>query len=190
MKLVELNEKAIKDLTAYFCIKYKAKVINRKDSLLIKIIGRVMALFRLTTYDHWMNYVGTTLLNRIYIPFELGKEHPTWNLLVQLNYIVHEMVHVSQYRNSKLMPLKYLFSKKKRTEYECEGYASNLRMDYELNRVVDPLKYLNSLKGLYALSDSNINDASKYFLDAMLTMKKGDTISPIADEALQFLTVK
>lgn len=62
--------------------------------------------------------------------------------------LAHECVHVRQFREDRLMPLKWLFSYKHKLRYEVEAYAVSVTNGLPVSQALDSLYRLFSKHGL------------------------------------------
>lgn len=106
----------------------------KNKSLLMKIINVLLIIITFGKQNRFMTHYVTTIGDKIYVP-------DTWNktdLRVKDMVIVHEEVHIKQYKKEKfLFYFKYLFwplplfHAHARLEYEIEAYATEIVYGYK-----------------------------------------------------------
>jgi hypothetical protein len=117
--------------------------IPKKESWLMKFFTFFISLARIfnkniCTPKEFMEDYTTTIYNRIYISYDIGSSP---NYISEIFLIAHEVTHTLQFREERfLMPLKYLFSNVRRSEYETEAFLTHLELCHYLLLGAEDLK--------------------------------------------------
>lgn len=171
----ELTKDIVVQFYKYMEKVYGSKIIYKKDSILMKIIGTILSLFKIVDKEKFMKSFATTILKTIYVPFITG-EGDEVELKKQVSCCVHEHIHVQQYTKEKLKFLyNYLSNSRERAIYEAIAYSSNIEMYfYDTGKILDSAMLADKLV-LYGCSKEDIAFA-KYILDQRTKIIKLDGV--------------
>ena len=119
-------------LEAYLCKKYRAVVLEKDDSTIMRVIAMafgVLALFGVgvPTSEAFLTRYATTLGPVIFMP--KGLTDPVRRLLL----LLHELGHVRQFWDDPLgFPRAYVGSEERRAIYEAEAERGRIEGDWVL----------------------------------------------------------
>jgi hypothetical protein len=113
----------------------KFKIINKKDSLFIKIVGWFLYIITFGSQNSFMESYVTTINNNVYLP-------KSWNFLKEETKIMilkHERVHMRQAKRYGFVLFSFLYIfvffpfvfAYYRTKFEKEAYEENIKFAFE-----------------------------------------------------------
>jgi len=168
----EITSTQVKEFWRYMSYRYDTRVIEKRKSLLMKIVAWLFQLLRIMKSETFMLGYTTTVGYRIYVPFVPGRTAIGHSLRAQVATCVHEHVHTRE------VELSYLFNSRKRTRSECEAYRATMEVAYWFTgRCPDPARMAARL-GAYRCTLDDIAFAEAYFTKAAEGIKRGDVITP------------
>lgn len=153
---------------------WQAMSLRYGTTICPKLTSRVMRLAaffavrfsKISRVDFLLRY-ATTIGGRIYIPFEVGKACPGWDLETQLRMAAHEHTHVAQWRAAPLrFWWRYAFQKDARAMYEAEAIVSEFEI-FEILGLTSrytPAERVCTLEA-YGLTHDGYAAAHDYVLD-------------------------
>ncbi len=161
--------------------RFKANIVSKRDSKL-KYWGYVSKYFSNITKDEWVRGFNTTIGNTIYVSdgfLELSDYY-------QLRIIVHELVHVLQFREAPIQyPSRYAINKHYRAIYEAEAESAARQFVYMTlpNTLSENPLVAHYVK--YGLTEDDIDTMRSIIKSDMVTLKQtGMPASPVVDIAV------
>lgn len=166
--MLALSEKNVIELYEIFQNLYGSEIVRKQDSKFMRFLATFVPGI---SKEDFLNKFCTTVGNKIYITYTPGNasEVPLWEQVVIL---VHEHVHVQQFRDTTWFSLKYLLSKKFRANVEAEAYGvgSALLKHYHLSYSPDWI--FSALKRSYGIDDKTLNESKQVFYDALASKSR------------------
>ncbi len=181
----EITKTEVVDFYRHMTVRFGTKIIDKQSSIIMKIIGCIFQLFRVMTYEEFMNNFITTLGKRIYVPFTVGKKCQ-FSLWEQIKVCLHEHEHVSQSNKDWLYPVKYLLSSRYRMICEAEAYSTAMEIDWWYCKGGSTQVYTKLLKK-YLLTEKLIAEAEKIMLARWEAAKRGEISRGAMQIALTWL---
>jgi hypothetical protein len=184
-----ITSQLVKDFYAAAMKQYKAEIISKEDSGLMKLIAGFLDGIGVLNKDDFMKRFTTTIGSKIYCPFEVGVDQG-YDLWRQISVLVHELTHVQQYDESPAeFVLKYLLYKSDRATYEAVAYASDLEMHWWMyGNGYDVKQRAQSLLS-YGLKQEHCDYASEYLAIYDDIFRQGGGVSPVAAWAKEWLNL-
>ena len=186
---VNFTEQKVKNYWDYISRVYGMKIVQKRNSHLMKFISWFLNLFNIVPKDFFMNSFTTTIGKTVYVPFELGNGlGDNQTLESQFSTLVHENQHVIQYmREGIKFFVKYLFSSSCRARYEAEAYTSNLELYYFMyGSIFDVYKVAKSLQ-YYNCSYKDIGEAVDILNTNVILIQNGKSICESSNVAIMWL---
>lgn len=138
---------AVKRFANFMFRKFDLEAKDKEDSILMKIIAWFLNVTTIMKRKVFMKNYTTTMFGKVYLRYKIGDLQRHFK--DQMAMIGHECTHRLQAK--KNIPffwrIYYLFSSKKRADYEMEGYATTMKTIYWLTGIKgNPVYYANKLK--------------------------------------------
>jgi hypothetical protein len=165
---------------------FDVEIMKKTDSKKMELVAKWLNFWGVKDYKDFMENYTTTVGESIYNAFEIGVPGNGWGLVWQMTTLVHELRHVLQYRESKvLFPIDYATSRSARTHYECQAFAADMELwhwltgrDYPIGNRVGSLLRGYNIKQMHA-------DYAQVHLDTIHEIvKEGGVTDDIADWAI------
>jgi hypothetical protein len=127
----EPTQQQVRSFWAYLQKQYGSQVVQKADSELMKLVAGFLDVVDIQDDEVFLKRFTTTLINRIYIPFELGVPG-TYSLWGQIRLCVHEHQHIEQGQREGWIKFggEYLTSPSRRANYEAEAFGCDMEMQY------------------------------------------------------------
>src|SRR5574342_872634 len=94
----DITSEEVKKLWKYIQSIYKTKVINKSNSIEMKLVARVLDILNIANKNKFLNNSATTIRKSIYLPFSIGETNSIHkSLWHQIEICAHEHEHVLQY---------------------------------------------------------------------------------------------
>lgn len=171
---------------------FATKVVNKSDSKEMQFVAEALGLMKILDKDAFLKRYTTTIGDKIYIPFEIGKPNDSWSLWSQITVCVHEHQHVFQDRAAGGLTFEwdYLTSTAKRAHYEAEAYRTNMVMEWRYQgRMLNPT-HLAGLLANYACTPTDIAVVEKMLKLSIPSIKAGAITSDVARWACNWLDAR
>ena len=182
----KITSKQVKDFWKYMGRAYRFKVIDKSNATEMRIVGWALDMMGIQNRKNFLKNFTTTVGNRVYIPFEIGKGTQR-QLVQQVITCTHEAQHVAQYRRDHSFLLKYLLSDSSRALYEADAYRTNMEIYWWFyKKLLSPGMLANKLKS-YSVGKSDIRVVKKHLLSASKTVKYGGVITGTSKKAIRWL---
>lgn len=111
--------------------RFGTTVMNKGDAVEMQLLAQALRLLGVQDRERFLRYFTTTLVRRIYTPFEIGVPQEGWDLWKQMVVCVHEHQHVVQHdREGLRFEIGYLSDRAARTLWEAEAYRSDLEIHF------------------------------------------------------------
>lgn len=138
--------------------------------------------------NKFMTSYATTLGDRIYVPFEIGKKDKIYSLKKQVVVCVHEHQHVLQFRKEPFaFAIRYLADRAQRALFEAEAYRCNMEIEFALEGKVPKVSgYADGLKS-YGCTEEDIKVVEKALRLSKQTIEAGGTTTKASGVALKWL---
>lgn len=171
----EITPELVKNLWKYMSNMYGSKIISKKDSSFMNVIGWALGVMGIQDKDKFMSRYTTTIGNTIYVPFEIGVEGEFHSLYSQIVICVHEHQHIQQ---SKVMGsmnynVSYLLNKDERTRLEAEAYRSSLELSWYYFKNIPNTRMVAETLLNYGLNNSHVNTCQAALDSASRSVKAG-----------------
>ncbi len=180
-----LTSQKTKDLAEHLEEKSDCKFINQNDLKKVSKIKRFLKILgaRKTLVDKW----GVTYRGWILLPFKPGDPNCEFNFVEQIMMMCHEVAHVPQWRRHRFFMFQYLFSRARRTWFECRALRAEMEIYYFLKgKILSPGVLAGKLRW-YALRSKEIKNAIVYLEAVKGVVEKGAITSDAAKVAALFL---
>ena len=184
----ELTPQMVKDFYNYMSGLYGTKIVSKKDSNFMKVVGAFLGLMKIQDKETFMSKYTTTIGKTIYVSFDIGGTTDKNVLESQFSTCVHEHQHVVQYNRSGFdFMLEYLFQHDQRAKYEAEAYSTNIEIyHWYTNKLLDTKDLANKL--LDYGCDANDVLVAKKIMDANVkVIQYGGIIHESSKEAIAWL---
>lgn len=168
----------------YMSRKRGSHVVSKSDAAEMQIAAASLALMGIMDAKKFLSNYSTTIVNRIYVPFEIGGDTPS--LAAQVATCVHEHVHVRQFRDMEFVP-EYCLSSAKRAALECDAYRATMEMMFWMTGNCPSPKVTANLLRSYACTQEDIDFSEKYLRSAAEVIKKGGILTPESKIAIKWL---
>lgn len=109
----------------YMMKTYHFDIIDKPNAYEMQIAARFVSQFTSIGYEDFLKKYSTTVGNRVYIPYTIGKGNH-YQLFNQICTITHEARHVKDFRRNPADMGHYLICQRKRTEIEYRAYSTYL----------------------------------------------------------------
>jgi len=174
----------VKALWEHFQKKYKAKIVKKNKSTLMKTVGWYLDVAGYMSKSDFMNHYTTTVKHKIYVPkdFELGIPNKRSNIITQFDLACHEFTHVLQN-----LGLSYVTKPSKRLKAETDAFIASMEIYHFLTgNKLNPDSMAVKLKP-YGIEKEGLKYASKKYRTANLMIEQGLYKSETVLEAIHFL---
>lgn len=182
----KVTSKQVKDFWKYMGRAYRFEVIDKSEAAEMRLVSWALDAMRIQDQKDFLKNYTTTLGNRVYVPFEIGKGTQK-QLVGQIITCTHEAQHVAQYRRDRSFMFKYLLSDSSRALYEADAYRANMEIYWWFHKkLLSPTMLANKLKG-YSVGKSDIRVARKHLISASKTVQYGGVITGTSKKAIRWL---
>jgi hypothetical protein len=185
MSYYNLTSQKVKDLAEHLEKEFDFKFIDQNEYKKISKIKRFLKMFgaREGLVDKW----GVTYRDWVLLPFKPGDPKCEFNFVEQVLMMCHETDHVPQWRNHRFYMFQYLFSRARRTWFECRALRAEMEIYYFLKgRILFPGVLAGKLRW-YALRSKDIKNAIAYLEAVKGVVEKGAITSDAAKTIALFL---
>lgn len=168
---------------------FDADSVDKDDSGFMKAVGGFLDAIGILDKEDFLERFTTTIFKTIYRPFKVGEPNGMYSLWEQVTVLVHELVHVQQYKDDPFgFPFAYVANKSARSEYEAQAYSADLEMHYWMHgHLYDVHSRAANLK-YYGLEQEHIDYAASYLESIGMTIENSDAaINPVAAWAMDWL---
>jgi len=185
---MEPTKEMVKGLWDHMSKQFGSTVVNKADSLFMKVAAGALQLFGIANAEDFLNRYSTTIGSTIYVPFVIGDDSHT-SLWSQILLCVHEHMHVEQWRTEGIeFAAKYLISKAQRAAYEAEAYRSASELSWWRDKTLaSPDEMAAHLKEGYGLGDAEVASAVEILDLSNETIQRGGIVNPPTAVALAWL---
>jgi hypothetical protein len=170
----------IKAYAEHMCRLYGASIVQKSDSMMMRLIGRALDVLGVLDAKHFMERYSTTLGFCVYVPFELDDDR-------RITTLAHELQHVEQYIRDPLMQGKYLASASERTVFEVEAWTTSMEVAKAMGLAVPEVEDICRSLRAYMLSDDDIATARAALTSARATVMLGGVRTPAGKETIAWL---
>lgn len=185
----EITADMAKGLWEHLSDEFDSIVIDKDNSDMMDVVGWFLDAIDVLERDRFMADFGTTLIDRIYIPFAPGEASVKWSPVKQVAMAIHEHHHVWQSDDVGAWRFStgYLAKKSTRAFYEAEAYRTNLEFYWWLaGNMGNPAYYAEKIRS-YGCGDDEV-DFVKAFLDMSIpAIEAGEILSPVCKSAFSWL---
>lgn len=169
------------------CERWHAHIADKNDSSVISAVASLLDTMKILDKEEFMENYTITLLDTIYPPYDVGVPD-NYSLWDQVETLVHELVHVQQYRDDKLgFPFRYVADKSARAEYEAKAYAADMEMFYWRTGKLYDIRARAQVLENYALEQEHINFAASLMESIGATIEAGAAVNDIAAWSMDWL---
>ena len=182
------SPKLVRDLWKDAQLKWNMEWVCKGESDFMENVGGFLDLIGIDLdKEDFMTRFTTSLLETIYIPFEVGLPS-RYDLWEQVVVLVHELVHVEQYHaNEVLFPLRYVADRAWRTQYEAEAFSADMEMHcWRYGNCYNPELRVKSLFS-YGLNETHVAYARDHLESQIPIIEGGASIHPVAAWAIEWL---
>lgn len=109
----------------YMAKTYEFQIIDKLNAPEMQIIAATIKKFIPIDSESFLKKYATTLYNRVYIPYKIGKGSKT-ELFRQIRIITHEAQHVVDFREDPYKMATYLALDSERAKIESRAMSTNL----------------------------------------------------------------
>lgn len=176
------------DFWRYFNRIYDSKVVDKKSTLEMFLISKMLRLMGVNPKDFLEKYT-TTLGRKIYIPFKLGSPNQVPNLIAQVIICVHEHQHIEQLDRDGRVAFYggYAANPTMRALYEAEAYRCNMEMNLRLSgEIKEGFKELAAKLKNYLCRPSDIQMAERILESNEITIRHGGLTTDASIKALEW----
>jgi hypothetical protein len=172
---------------------FDCTVINKNDSELMKLIGGFLGAIRVLDPEDFKKRFATTLIDKLYFPFEPGEERPEgelWSLWSQIEILPHEVTHRLQAKEGGTLPfaVEYIVDANSgRARLEAEAYVATMELHYWRHGQTPSPAALAELLRHYAVGEEGIAYTRKRLEAAAITVRYGAVVTQAGQEAIRWL---
>lgn len=167
---------------------FGTSVINKRSALEMQVVAHALQALGITRRDAFLRNFTTTIVRRIYTPFEVGVPKLGWELWNQVVICVHEHQHVVQHdREGVAFEVSYLADRAARARWEAEAYRSNLELHYWRYGETPSAQRVASVLAGYGCRPADIEVATKSLALSAMVVRQGGVINEATKVALSWL---
>ena len=189
MGIDQITPDLVKRFWAEALEKFDASSVDKDDSTFMKAIGGFLDAIGILDKKDFLERFTTTIFKTIYRPFKIGDANSEYSLWEQMSVLVHELVHVEQYKADPFgFPFAYVANKSARAQYEAEAYSADLEMHYWMHGHLYDVKSRAANLQYYGLEQEHIDYAASYLESIGMTIENSDAaVNPVAAWAMDWL---
>lgn len=179
----KLNQTIAIKFTKYMLDKYDARIVQKKDSNLMRVIAGFVDTFSQISVEEFMSNYSTTFYDSIYLCFDPKKANP----MTTISVLTHEIQHVIDFRKNPINAITYLTSTASRGHLEYKPMVTGLELRHAYNGDIGDLRALAETKRPYGLKDEDIEVLYKSLKSAAVTVTMGKFITEPGNIAVRWL---
>jgi hypothetical protein len=188
MTYTELTPQMTKDFWDYMSDLYGTKILSKKDSSFMKVVGSFLSLMKIQDKEKFMSKYTTTIGKTIYVSFDIGGTTDKNVLASQISTCVHEHQHVVQYNRGGFdFTLEYVFQHDQRAKLEAEAYSTNIEIYHWYTGKLLDTKVLATKLLDYGCDANDVLVAEKIMNANVKIIKYGGIIHEASKEAIAWL---
>ena len=167
---------------------YRTTVVNKRDALEMQLVAQALDALGIQSRERFLRNFTTTLVRRIYTPFEVGSPRGGWDLWSQVVICVHEHQHVVQHdREGLSFEVSYLADRAARARWEAEAYRSNLELHFWRYGTTPSARRMAEVLSDYGCRPEDVDVAAKSLALSAVSIRKGAVINEATHVALGWL---
>lgn len=186
---MEITAEMAKGLWDHLSDEFDSMVLDKGDSDLMEVIGWFLDAIGVLDKERFLADYGTTLIDRIYIPFTPGEVSVKWTPVKQVSMAIHEHQHVFDCEEVGAWKFStgYLASKATRAEYEALAYRTNLEFYWWLAGNMGSASYYAEKIRSYGCGDDQVAFIRAFLESSIHPIREGEIISPVCQVAFAWL---
>lgn len=167
---------------------FGTRVMNKEDALEMQLLAQALNLLGVQDRARFLRSFTTTLVRRIYTPFEIGVPRDGWDLWRQVVVCVHEHQHVVQQARAGLrFEIEYVVDPAARAAWEAEAYRSDLELHFWRYGATPSARKLAELLIDYGCRPADVEVAWKSLALSAASVRQGAVMNQATHVALGWL---
>jgi hypothetical protein len=179
----------VQDFWSFMLARHGMTLVNKNDSKMMQIVGESLDLMGIQDKDDFMKKYTTSVLGRVFTPFELGVPMEGWSLWNQIRVCPHEIRHDVQRKNNGCLGFEwdYTTNSASRASHECDALSVDMLLEWRYqDRMLSPHELAVGLKG-YACTDEDVEVSEKQLQMIAKMIRRGAILPDPAKEACDWL---
>jgi hypothetical protein len=167
---------------------FGTSVINKGNAVEMQLVATALSTIGVQSRDTFLKRFTTTIGDRIYMPFEVGKPgngHDLWNQIV---VCVHEHQHVIQHeREGLLYEASYITDRAARAKWEAEAFTCNVEVHFWRYGKIPSTRELAERLNSYGCRAADVDVTAQSLALAAASVRRGAVVNESSRIAIGWL---